>query len=302
MVRLLVTSPSPPRRGYVLLMTLVVLGLAASAFSVVALRSLQAASSARLAEEQLRRRWAVRSAQWTLGRCAGELLDRAGEQSPTPLRSVRIEYELAGRSYLALVGDEEAKVNVNYLYRRLGREQTQRVLRVLLGPSPLDIRLLPRHVPPSDSTPRTSASSDAGPLIAPFVSYGQLFTLASPEHLVDTEGREARPADQITCWGSGRLNYRTASDQAMAAVCEGTLDALETAGLLRLRRERPNLELPAMVAQLQLSKEKRQAILSLLTDQTRCFSVWMVCRDDLRTWYDLAIIDGDSSKALRFAW
>ena len=84
------------RSGYVLLLTLLLVSIAATAMTVVGRRSLAAGLRARESHEALQRRWAVTSCQRTFLPQAEAILDRAGQQSAQPVSTVRFELELSG--------------------------------------------------------------------------------------------------------------------------------------------------------------------------------------------------------------
>src|SRR5438132_1522253 len=105
-----------PRRGYVLLLVLFVIALAATAMAAVCRMSLAKSLHASRAAADLQRRWAVLTTRSVLLPQAEAILAKPGE----PVSEVRREIQLGGQSFTLIFGDEQAKANVNLLYAQSG--------------------------------------------------------------------------------------------------------------------------------------------------------------------------------------
>src|SRR3954469_11264965 len=108
-------SVRPRRRGYALLMVLLVLALAAAALAGVCRLSLEKAVRASRAAEDLQRRWGVITCRSVLLPRAEDVLSAAQADGPTA--ETRREIRLGDLSFTLVFGDEQAKANVNLLYR-----------------------------------------------------------------------------------------------------------------------------------------------------------------------------------------
>ena len=159
------------RRGYILLTTLLLLALAATAMVGVSRRSLTLALEASRAEEDLQRRWGVLTSQSVLLPMAGDILGKAEQQEKRSLPSTAISFHLGRQAFTFVIFDEQAKFNVNTFFQKKQSVETERALRQLLsmGSSGEAVRLepLPKRIDPKTSQPDPS-----------FISLGQVFAPA----------------------------------------------------------------------------------------------------------------------------
>jgi hypothetical protein len=244
-----------PRRGYVLIVTLAVLTLAAASMVAVGRASITRAADARAAQDELQRRWGVISTQKAVLPFAEEVLQRLEIVQRRALPSYRTSIVLGRQTFNVVVGDEQAKANVNQLLDQLDARRTEDRLRQSLGgiarssvklraePLPTDSspgaparRSVARPLRPQRTAPQTqpqtadaatSQPAAAAPAVPRRVSgYGQIFGGPSGEVLppqqligmpgVTTAGTTSRgPADVVTCWGNGAINLRRATPAAM---------------------------------------------------------------------------------------
>ena len=288
----------PPRRAYVLLLVLVVLAIAATALAAVSRMSLRKALHARRAEEELQRRWAVLGCRAVLLPKAEVVLSRAEKGGAPPAAEVRREVRVGGQALTLVFGDEQAKANVNALYRTGGPAGADRAVRRLLQTADLAVELRPL---PS----RLAAAEEEDPPPV-FEAFGQIFRTSPPGALIEPEapGRTA-PASVLTCWGDGSLNFRRAPAEAVRELCARHTGAALAGRLVQVRDKEPGIQLEQALEGVKLSEPAREALEDLLVDESQCHSLWIITRSGDRSVYDLAVSDEsaeEGGRAVVFSW
>lgn len=266
------------RAGYVLVMCLALVAVASMALAGFARRSLQLASAAAAAQENLQRRWGELSCQRLLLDHADEILESESVRLqamqlgwPRPA-SISGEIALGGLLFVFQLSDENAKVNLNTLARR-APDAVRRVVMSSLGvggAQGLTLRdMLPVDPPEKDGR-------------ALFQAWSQVYESNSLASQPQSAQAICQATRGITCWGSGQLNLRRASDTAVRQLCERDISAGTIQKLLAARREPNVVGLAELLKQLSLSGRERAALRGLLTDQSKCFSLWLVVRSEHR--------------------
>lgn len=284
-----------PRTAFVLVMVLVLLTVAALSLAGLARRSLESAEQAATAQAELQRRWGVLSALRLYLPAAEPLLEAAAtkvsaQSQAWPLpASVSGEFMLRGLHFSLLIADEDAKVNLNAIYRRGtdGASQVASVVEQLAG----------TDGPPAQIRPTTGDATK--PDAKAFRSWGQIFdfaeTATATEPPAEAACRLRDETREITCWGNGRLNISRASDQAIRLVCGDKLSPDVLAKLLSLRHESGIKGLDDLLSRMALRIEDRALLERLLTDRSTRHSIWIVVRDQRRAWALLALDRGGGS-------
>lgn len=275
-------------------MTLVLLSLAGITLEMTVRQSLQRTLDARQAHTDLQHQWAARSCSRVLLEQSDTLLDTLNADSPHPTSSHRITLTLSNREIQLLLCDEQAKANVNNIYRQRGKENTTHLLRRILSSSAQSIALSPLHL----------ASDDKTDPLPQFGTFNQVFPQATPEHLAFTPRHTAALSSNLTFWTDGTINYRTASAAALhAATPTLTMDLANR--LVTLRQDQPGLGLDDLLLELDLDQESIQTIKPRLTDSSNCRSLWIAWPDQHRTHYRLDVqraeADGKTTH-FRFTW
>jgi len=301
------------RHGYVLLIVLMVLAITGAVLAGLCRMSLERALFAQRAQADLQRRWGVLTCQSVLLPKAEAALSASG----TPASEARRDLHLGGQVFSLVFGDEQAKANVNLLYRDAGLAGAESRVREIAALSPLRVELRPL----ADGADASgfgrkpaggAAAADADPPELPrvFEAFGQVFVGARPADLVEALGTAAPVTAALTCWGDGSLNFRRATPEAIRQVCGGYLTSAQISKLLDLRAKDPAADSSTLLDQLKLSEKTRAVIDDLLVDDSSCRSLWIVSRSAERNWYDLSVSDGsapDSSptqsvQPLLFSW
>ena len=117
------------RHGYVLVTTLVLLMLAATLLVGIGRASVRQAVRARVAQDELQRRWGTASCREAVLPYAEGLLRAEEGRRRGPVPSLRRRVTLGGQAFDLVVADEQAKANVNVLLVEFGREAAEDAIR-----------------------------------------------------------------------------------------------------------------------------------------------------------------------------
>lgn len=293
-------STGSSRGGFVLVMVLILLTVAAISLSGLARRSMRIAAESADAQADFERKWQTATLQRALLsdvdlvlRTAEVLPDDDGSGWPNPAVAEGVA-TVGEYRYEFLLADEDAKINLNTVLRRVPNAFAE-VVRGMNqstvdgGVMPLPTSLLPR--------------SDRGQLA--LESWGQVF-VARRSGSQGTTGRQIKEATrQLTCWGSGRLNVKRASDRAIRTLCGLSMSGNVIDKLLQERAEGESESLDALISRLELRAEERFVFQRLLTDRSNCFTLWLTISNRQREWMRLAVsrsARGKLSSLQSFTW
>lgn len=275
------------RRGHILPLTLAVLAVAAATLGQICRNGMSRALDVGRQEQELRRRWALQSCQTTLLPRAAGLLTQAEHSAGRPLAVLETDLALGGTVYHLTLADEQAKANLNLLYRRdrAQAEQAARAASHAAGGPATHLRPLPA---------RSGAHADALAIV--FDSPGQFFTDTGDFASLRTGVRG------LTCWGDGKLNWRRASPAALSAVLASQRGLVEQ--ILRQKSAGKEGSLSAAFEALQIPAEHRQELEKMLTDGSGAQSVWIACDNPGRAAL-LAVrinLDNGRTRLVSFSW
>jgi len=285
------------RPGYVLIMTLVMITIAALSLAGLARKSLLLASESIAAERDLQRYWGANS-------CRRLLLDQAeaifenletphteGELPwPAPHR-LSASVTLSDMTYRMWLFDEDAKLNLNTLTARL--PQQRRVILAQLIGQQNPLQLSPDTSPVAKQQKRWFSSWGQVVDITPIGSEGAIDSLMEL-------------ATELTCWGNGKLNIRRVSDQTLLLVASKLVNQQVAQKLLEARNEATDIDWKELLKSLALKRRDAQALRAWFTDRSTCYSLWLELDDGQRRWYhqwvqgDRASVTADS--VLSFRW
>ena len=276
-------------RGYVLVMTLAALVLAATVMTTLALAAIDHTREARRAADDLQRRWGVISVRQAILPNAEHILayHEARFHQPTP--SLGTSLRLGRYNFALVIADEQAKANVNaVLTAAPDRSLAEDRIRRALASSGISTNVRLRPAIASVATTQ------------PISGLGQVIDAGNPARL-------GALCNLITCWGDGRINVSRASASAIALAAP-TLLQTDIQRLLKSRSD------PATLAQVQPGDALEQFLTAAhvdpghasgLTLTSTCRSVWIITDDGRRVWYDLAVRDDanpDQPQVRLFTW
>lgn len=304
------------RRGYILVVTLGLLVLAATLLVSIGRAAVDHALAARRQEAELQQRWAVISARMAILTNADETLARLEQDLHRPLPEYRASIQLNGQRLDLMLSDEQAKANVNALIFSAGKGSAEtRIRNALLGSGLTNaVRLRPAEPP--------LISANNNPLW--IGGFGQILDNVAPAQLIDTPGTS--PAATLTCWGSGAMNLMRASRASLQLFAGPAMNDLTIA---RLIKERDAAFAPLDVARSNFKPragdekpiaKSSDAVTSLLNrakvdprvrnqvgfvSGSQCHSLWVISHDNERTRHYLFVSDqsDDFSRQIRaFEW
>ena len=300
------------RSGYVLVLTLGVLVLAATLMVSAGRAAILRAAEARREAEDLQRKWAWLSARDAMLPRAEALL--AGVEART--RRVTAEHAetvaIGGLVVEIRLADEQAKANVNWLIDRGGRAAAESRLRSVLAGTGLvnQVRLTPALDPPARPAPRAQPPTAGlfelpAPVVRRWVSgWGQVLDGYDPEMIAGRAAGRPAAGELLTCWGSGHINIRRAPESALRLALGQSFTAAEVSRLVGVR---DTLLQPGGAERLRAANTpealRRLPVRRLLaaagvdarpnlppmTEVSGCHSVWVVIRDGRRAWHRLSV-------------
>lgn len=285
-----------PQSGFILVMVLLVLAVAASLLAACARQTTRLALEAGAAERELQRRWGERAIEAAcLPRAEAILGAAATETDPAPA-AVRASVVLGGMDFDVMVADEAAKANVNLLAEKREPDALPAALSDL-GAGRWSLQVIPRPIEPSGREIRSPRMR--------FVHLEQVYVTREPAALLGTADRPG-PASLVTCWGDGRVHFRRAPRDVLRTVLEGSLSAYAVDRLVRLREEDREASLEQLLKDLDLEDDARAAAFARLTSKSSCHSLWIVGRGRTRSWHRFIVEQagdaGNDSGRWTFAW
>jgi len=271
------------RRGYILLMTLLLIAIAGIALASIERLSLTRAIEATRAEEDLRRRWLWTTTQTTLLAQASQIMEDAQADAGQPVVQHLVPLTVGSCQMELTFTDEQAKPNLNTLWNTRSPEQCQETLQHLLESTGGGVPFVLQPTPKDLSTLYGEAT---------FGRYGQVFPHPEPAVLLGGPGATAGPAAALTLWGSGQLNFHRATPVSLREVCAPILGPADVEKLLSIRQNQPALGTVKLLTLLGVTKEQRTALLGRLTERSNCFGLWMVLQDADGKRYRFAVTNG----------
>ena len=285
------------RQGFVLVMTLVLIVIVAITTVSLARVSLQRAMMAVDAQIELEHEWAARSCHQMLLDEADALFEGLESQHledernwPSP-RVFEDAYLLNGVQYRILLSDENAKININALNRKIPL-QAEAIVRRLSGDT--DLSLL-QELP--------TALKEAAISEQPIGSWGQIF----PMDTVFQNGQVGAligATEHITCWGNGLVNVRRIGDRALLEIGRELADPSTVADLVDFRRNAT--EPDSRQLRQSMADARDNELSSWFTDGSSCYSLWIEVDDGKRKWYHLGIVGGgneeNTAARISFHW
>ena len=278
--------------GYILLITLIFVSLAATVLSGISLAAFRRLLDAQQRAEELQCRWGSISCRNALLPRAETLLQSAEAKEHGSIAQRLIQLPLGEQAFDILICDEQAKINLNDLYDRRGPIPAQQILEHLAVGSPLKLPLKP----PDHFVTAPAEQS--------FTSPAQFLGRYEPELIFPVQG--ARSATTfITCWGDSRITLRRAPREVALAAGAPEITEYDVGRLLELLEKDPALTVSRAIAQLGLTEIQRLAFAQRFTDASTCHSMAIVCSSRQCKWYRLYVSDtrpGKPAKELEFQW
>ena len=285
---------SDRRQGIVLLMVLAAVVLAGVGLTMLARASVRRSLQARAAADRLQTRWGSQTASRVLLDSAAEVFVRLDEQrrlgAPVPTGPIRAQFQLGTHTFDVVLADEDAKVNLNAVYHEGGPDAVAQAVQALVGPL---VQPLLSVDPQTESMARRRArtagqesggESDDGDFdpvedaIEPPAAFATWADVVDVDRLRLATGDArvlAELSSQLTLRGSGRLNARRATDEAIRTTLQTVLtDGLAGRVVDRIR-ESPTAQIELVLRLVVKDARDRRRLERLIGQQSGSYSVWV---------------------------
>ncbi|WP_145078601.1 hypothetical protein [Poriferisphaera corsica] len=315
------------RTGFVLILVLMLLALAGVSLAMMARRSHGMLLQVAAAEQRLQRQWLLKSSERYMLPQAAFVLDPSqfekkindAEETSLPKANHKIELELNDKRLLIILSNENARADVNELLRQYPTEKVEFYLRKTLSRKSNnkhgDVQLRPLT---KSQTAHTNdyirknlvlTKTDVSNVAVSVASYEQIFQDFEPLSLMQSP--------LLTCWSGGPVDYRIAPKGVLMAMLAHEIGEDRVRKLVELRDEEPNLELTRMFGALDIGREQREYVESVLgVGSPNAFGMLVLLDDGKRThvaWMVQQNIDKSSQQdtnegkdkhvnTLRFIW
>jgi hypothetical protein len=312
-------------RGYVLVMVLGLLVLSTTLLVGVSRLAVRSAVGARQAEDDLQRRWGVASCRKAVLPHAEAILSGLEQERRRPASSYAVAVRLGGMTFDMVVSDEQAKANVNAILSEADLALAETRIRQALSGSGMTNHIKLRATIGGVFQPIRGAATTAPAATQPLSNpgalavggWGQVFDVASPVQLLRPPPGGRAPLDVLTCWGTGAINIRRASETAVTLAAGRSVSGVEISRLIEARDklferraaeggfdQSPADRLRELMTQAAGESLKNKGNLGLAESST-CHSLWVVSRNGRRDGYDLFVSDEADAKrpvVWSFSW
>lgn len=276
-----------PTSGYVLLCVIATAVLVITCLSMLAVQSLKMGLRAADEERMLQKRWGSRSMQQVLLANAERVFQQREEQtrlssgnSPIPA-VLRSQLVLGNVTFDMLLADEDAKLPLNTLYHHAGRKKTEEWIRRSSGPNVQIATRLNPAVPPlrldreRAGTRMIDDIDEETELDLPdaFRSWGEVFDLTTLNRFTGAPLALETNTTDLTCWGSGQLNFRRASDDAILAMTSTVVQDGKARRILQRYRSSPTATLSTLLQSEISDEQERVRLQSMLSETSTNFSI-----------------------------
>ncbi|HBV64126.1 MAG TPA: hypothetical protein DEF45_14015 [Rhodopirellula sp.] len=276
-----------PHSGYVLMTVIAVSILVITCLSLLARQSLSLGLKAADQERMLQKRWGSLTLQRTLLVNAERIFERLEEKNrrqgngtPPVIRSKLVLGEVA---FDLLLADEDAKLPLNTLYHYVGLKKTEdSINRVAGSNATLATRLIPAVEPMqiSREKQRATASDDEENEVTEdvpdaFRSWGEVFDLATLGKGSGNKTSLQASTTNLTCWGSGQLNFRRASDKAILALAQVVVQDGKARRVLQRYRASPTASLSTLLLGEVSDQQKQRQLQTIFSETSTNFSIWI---------------------------
>lgn len=260
-----------PKKGFVLLIVLALIGVSVLIMSTIATRSSRLAMTAIRKEKGLQVRWGRLSlARWSLARAVSDLesleSDAARDGSAKNLESLT-GYRtrlIAGQRWWTIISDESAKFSLPRMQAEFPGPDAQQLSGQIRSSN---LRL--RRILPGNGSRRWEHwfQSDVG-------------DGANATRHLDAE-TIVQATQNMTLWGDGKVNLRTCSESVLDALWRALFKKNLPRGLRELDRSQL-LSLDEAFSSADLRESERNLANDWFTVASQCQSVWVICESDRR--------------------
>ncbi len=287
-----ISSRKRRRPGFVLLMVVGILAIVAAAMAALANRSLSKVTQCNHAHDELAQRWLVSSLRKSVLSRGGEIFADSdatqieqGRGQPFP-NEITVEFEVDEYRLSAVLRDEQARLKID---RNSMFDTTLGIHEAALASTP-PLRL------------RKAVARDSED--ASLSSWGQLVDLGLLDRETSVYDALGPLSKTYTCWGNGKTTFNRASGDVVRTLLTPSIPPNEVEQLLVARNGYTG-DLETLVQSLDIHRTKQLKILNKFTDESNCFSLWVIQSSAVsKTEHLFVRADGRISRsgALHFSW
>lgn len=309
------------RGGFVLLVVIAASVLVVTVLGTLAKISLRRAVDAADAVSSLQQRWGSLTLQRVLLTEAPKVFEAQEEYyfekfpGTPPPPYLREAITLDGVTFDIMLGDEDAKLNVNALYHQLGPVGAEKAIQSVVGPDlGRLVRLIPAVEPQAIAREQRKMSltadpdgdeDEAGANRSPpsaFDSWGQVFDIGQLNTRFNSDLALPNVTTGLTCWGSGQLNFRRASDEAILANLGAVVQDGGAKRILLRYRKNPEATLQILLQLEVRNDDLRRRASQLLNESSTNFSIWISASAKMnRSATEFMVARRDSEGVTRFS-
>lgn len=239
------------RKAYVLLLVLVTLVLASLSLVQVASLSLRKNTQAMESLEALQMKWGRISCEQAVLPTADRVFENLDGNS-----SVRQKVILGGQIFELLLADEDAKANLNRIAAAKDTVVVEKVVRAVVPAATMSsIRIVP------------NSSGRLG-------GWGHVFDFRQLRRNTGNARIIAEATQDISIWGTGKLNIHRASDNAIRAVCSAVVPRGQADRIIETIHESAGTEVEIVLQRAIQNKNDRAKLRELLGNGSSTFSLW----------------------------
>jgi Tfp pilus assembly protein PilX len=271
------------QKGFVLILVLAMLAIAALLSVGMVRRSLDQSITVAKKQTEMQRRWGEISCRQAILNRAEILLRTAelrdGILSPTLQTTVK----LGDQTFLLILSDEQAKLNLNTAFRNGDMSAVRQA--VFTDSAVWQLRLRP-----------DSRATKTNTYPSAFASWGQVYDFSTFANNPDKNYLQlTQLGERITCWGNGLLNINRADTETLRTICELVAPPQSVTRLIELRQENPGYDFERLLKEVDVPDRERRAFRKVLTDKSRCHSLWTITSNAHRSWVRLDIRTTESA-------
>ena len=291
-------SKTASRNGYALLLVLATVTIASVGLVTIANRTLRDNVQSLAMQADLQSKWGRISCAAAALELAGPAFEALEENKPLnqsklgpsapsipTTTQLRERLVLGNQIFDLVLGDEDAKVNLNSITALAG---TNAALRAVKELSDASYGNCIRQAPASASNLRRSEN------------WGEWFDLANLRSRAGDDRILVELTSHVTLWGQGKLNIHRASEQAIRAQCAAVVPlGLGNRIVETLRESNAGSEVAILLQRTVQNGQDRERLMQVLGDGSSSFSLWVEVtrRTDTRRPNDSALTLGSQTSA-----
>ncbi len=287
--------------GFALVITLVVIAIAATALAAAAGRSCHAVMEAGTAMEEIQIRWGALSCrELSMSRAEWMLMkDAKGDQVPAP--ATRRSIVLGGITFDLIFSDEQAKANANALASSRDKADLAHALMALQK----DLNHITQvRLRPSKPNPK---NPDSDHML--YSSFDQILVAPRPGDLISADRFRRSAGDRITCWSNGKVNFKRADRQVLRVTLAGLLNEGQIAELINYRDQSPDCTLMEALEKIEMPDSEIRdrdkifgEVMEILTDMSLCHGLWVIAHGGARNYYSFHVRRNSDQRHWSFQW